>query len=113
MIKLSFSYNREPMNFIVKDREIYYSDRRWRSWVRCIHQPENFIKIIAMSRNRIPQYIANLFKLTPEEIKEYEEAKTEQTLATIIIRDAKSKGCIFINQTNELLGEDNTKGVVT
>jgi hypothetical protein len=112
MIKLVFSINREPMNFIVKDREIYYTDRRWGSWVRCVPPPENFIKVVSLSRNRIPSYLINLFKMTPEEIKEYEGAKTEQELAEIIIRDAKSKGCIFVNQTKELLEEENTKGVI-
>lgn len=113
MIRLAFSINREPMNFIVKGREIYYSDRRWNNWIRCIPQPENFMKIVALSRNRIPMAIANLFKLTPEEMKEYENAKTENDLADIIIRDAKSKGCVFISRSNELLEEDNIKGVIT
>jgi len=111
MIKLLFSINREPMNFIVKDREIYYSDRRWNNWIRCVPQPENFIKIVTLSRNRIPMAIANMFRLTPEEMKEYEEAKTEDNLADIIIKDAKSKGCIFISRTNELL-ESDMKGVI-
>ena len=89
------------MNFIVKDREIYYTDKKFGSWVRCIPAPENFIKIVSLSRNRIPTYLINLFKMTPEEMKEYEESKTEQDLADIIIRDAKSKGCIFVKQIND------------
>ena len=94
MIKLVFSYNREPMNFIIKDRDIYYTDRRWGSWVRCVPPPENFIKIVSLSRNRIPSYLINLFKMTPEEIKEYEEAKTEEELANIIIELADENGKI-------------------
>lgn len=112
MIRLAFNYNREPMNFIIKDREIYYTDRKWGSWVRCIPPPVNFIKTVSLSRNRIPTYLINLFKITPEEMKEYEEAKTEQALADIIIKDAKSKGCIFVKQIDGLLEEDNTKGVI-
>ena len=112
MIKLTFSYNRDLMKFIVKDREIFYTDARWGSWVRCVPQPENFMKVVALSRNRIPSYLLTIFKLTPEEQKEYELSTTEQELADIVIRDAKSKGCIFISQSNELTGEDNLKGVV-
>lgn len=100
MIKLAFMYNREPMNFIIRDREIHYTDRRWGYWVRCMPAPENFAKVVAMSRNRIPPFLINMFKFTEEEIKEYENTKTEQELADIVIRDAKSKGCIFVKQIN-------------
>lgn len=101
MIKLMFNYNREIMCFIVKGREIYYTDRKFGNWVRCIPAPENFIKIVSLSRNRIPSYLVNLFKLTPEEMKEYDAAQNEEQLAEIIIRDAKSKGCIYITQKEE------------
>ena len=105
MIKLAFNFNREPMHFIIKDREIYYSDRRWGNWVRCMPPPENFMKVVSLSRNRIPKYIINMFTFTEEEIKEYNEAKDEEALALIVIRDAKSKGCIFVNKINEEIGE--------
>jgi len=70
--------------------------------VRCIPPPENLMKLIMMSRNKINANLINMFKFTDEEIKEYNEAKDEEALATIIIRDAKSKGCIFVKQVNEL-----------
>jgi hypothetical protein len=101
MIKICFSYNRELMNFIVKNREIFYSDRRWNNWVRCMPPPENFMKAVSLSRNRIPPMLINMFKFTEEEIKEYNDAKDENALAEIIIRDAKGKGCIFVKQINE------------
>ena len=90
------------MNFIVKNKEIFYSDRRWGNWIRCMPPPENFMKVVALSRNRIPPFLINMFKFTEEEIKEYNEAKDEEALAQIIIRDAKSKGCIFVKQMNEI-----------
>lgn len=102
MKKIVFSYNREIMNFVVKDREIYYSDKRWGNWIRCLPPPENFLKVVALSRNRIPAFVYNLFRFTEEEIKEYEAAKDEEALAEIIIKDAKSKGCIFIKKTDEM-----------
>lgn len=114
MIRLVFSHNREPMHFIVKDKEIFYSDRKFspNSWIRCMPPPENFIKLVAMSRNRIPMRMVDMFKFTDEEIKEYDNAKNEQELAEIIIRDAKIKGCLFVKQLNELMEEDNKKGVI-
>lgn len=111
-IRLSFTYNRETLNFVVRNKEIYYSDRKWTGWIRCVPQPENFMRMVAMSRNRIPMHIMNIFKMTPEEMKEYELAQTEDELATIVIRDAKSKGCVFIGQSKELTDADNAKGVI-
>jgi methyl-accepting chemotaxis protein len=37
------------MNFIVKDREIFYSDKSWGNWVRCMPPPENFLKTVGYS----------------------------------------------------------------
>lgn len=59
------------------------------------------MKIIALSRNRIPAMLIEMFKFNEEEIKEYNDAKDEEALAQIIIRDAKSKGCIFIKPEKE------------
>ena len=98
MIFLTFQFNREPLNFIVKGREIFYTQRKFAAgtWVRCMPPPENFQRIVALSRNRVPAFLIDMFKFTEEEIKEYNNAKDEEALAAIIIRDAKVKGCIHI-----------------
>lgn len=101
------------MNFIIKNREIFYSDRRWGNWIRCIPPPENFMKAVILSRNRIKPGIAEMFKFTEEEIKEYNEAKDEEALAEIIIRDAKKKGCIFVKKMDEIDETDNKRGVIS
>lgn len=62
-----------------------------------------------MSRNTIPAMLINMFRFTEEEIKEYNDAKDEEALAQIIIRDAKQKGCVFVNKTNEVTEENGTK----
>ena len=98
IIHLSFLYNREILNFLIKNREIYYTDRKWNTWIRCLPPPKDFINKIKMSRNKIPKYLANLFKFTEEEMKEYENAKNEEELAKIIIKDALSKGCRLLKQ---------------
>lgn len=114
MIYLIFQYNREPLNFVVKNKEIYYSQRKFGGgiWVRCIPPPENLMKAIVMSRNKINANLINLFKFTQEEIKEYQDAKTEEDLAEKIIIDAKSKGCIFVNKMNKVDESDDKKGVI-
>lgn len=113
MIKLVFTYNREMMNFIIQKKEIYYSDRKWNNWIRCMPPPENFVKTVALSRNKIPKFLIDLFKFTPEEIEEYNNAKSDEELAEIIKRDAKSKGIIFMKQMEELSEEDHSRGVIT
>jgi len=100
-VKLIFGFNRETLNFVIKNKEIYYSDRKFKNWVRCMPPPENLTKIIAMSRNRIPTYLLSMFKFTEEEIKEWNDCENEEILANIVIRDAKSKGCIFVSKINE------------
>ena len=99
MIHLAFSFNREPLNFVIKGREIFYTQRKFArgSWVRCMPPPKNFLRIIALSRNKIPSFLSEMFNFTDEEIKEYNEAKDEEALAQIIIRDAKGKACIFVS----------------
>lgn len=97
-IHLSFMYNREVLNFLIKNKEIYYTDRNWRAWIRCLPPPEDFLQKIKMSRNKIPKNLAKLFTFTDEEMKEYEDAKNEEELAKIIEKDALSKGCRNFNK---------------
>lgn len=95
MILLKFTFNRETLNFTIKNKDIYYCDRIFKQLIRCLPPPENLIKTVALSRNKIPKYIIDLFTFTEAEMKEYNDAKGETELADIIIKDCKSKGCIF------------------
>lgn len=97
MIQIVLAFNREILNFLVKDREIYYTDRKWKAWIRCMPLPKDFIQQVRLSRNKIPAFITDLFNFTEEEMKEYNGAKTEKELAEIIIKDAKLKGCKLVN----------------
>ena len=97
MIQLVFAYNREVLNFLVKGREVFYTDRKWRAWIRCLPPPEDLIKQIAISRNKIPQTIATLFDFSDEEMKQYKAAQTERELANIILKDARLKGCKIVS----------------
>lgn len=46
-----------------------------------------------MSRGRLPHFLLKMFKLTDKEQEEYDDAKCDEDLAQIIIKDAKKKGC--------------------
>jgi len=106
MIQLVFAYNREILNFLVKGKEIFYTDRKWKAWIRCLPPPKDLIKQIALSRNKIPPFIATLFDFSEEEIKQYEKAQTERELADIILNDAKLKGCKIISDEEVKDSED-------
>jgi len=94
--KLAFTYNREMLNFLVRDKEIFYTDRKTKLWLRCLPPAPHIHKLIVNSRNKIPAFLETLFTFTKKEIKEYEAAKDEKELADIIIKDANGKGCRLV-----------------
>lgn len=98
MIKLTLMYNREIMHFVVEGKSVYYTDRVWKSWIRCLPEPKDFIKAVRMSRNKIPSKLADMFNLSQKDIDEYSSAQSEDALAELIVKDAKSKGCRVISK---------------
>ena len=99
MILVSFMYGREILNFAIKDRIIKYTDRKWGKWIQCIPKDEKFIRKIIMSRGKFPHFLIRMFELSEKERKQYEDAKSDEELADIIIMDAKSKGCTSCTKT--------------
>lgn len=98
-IKLTFSTPvKEVMTFIVKDREIYHTSKAFPERLRCIPKDEQFIKKIRESRNRLSPKLIDMFNLNEKQQEEYNEAKTSEELAEIIIKDCKKKGIILLNR---------------
>lgn len=96
MIALSFMIQREVMHFFVKDRQIFYTDRLYKNnLIRCIPKDENFMRAIINSRNKLPRQLIDMFNLSKKDKAEYDNAKTDEELADIIIRDCKNKGAIL------------------
>lgn len=93
LIRLVFTFNRETLRFIVIDKEIFYSDKIWKNWVRVVPKDARVIREILNSRNKIPAVIAKMFNLTKEEQKQYDNSDNEDEIADIIINDAKRNGC--------------------
>ena len=54
-------------------------------------------KKILLSRNKLPAWFGNLFRLTPEEKREFDEAKDDTELKDIILKDTKKEGCRLID----------------
>lgn len=91
--RLVFTFNRETLQFVVLKKEIFYTDKVWKNWVRILPKDEKLIRKMAMSRNRIPPALVKLFTFSKKEIEEYSQAKDEAELVEIVVRDAKLKGC--------------------
>jgi len=95
MVKLVFSANREILQFYIRDKVIYYTDRKWKNWIQCIPKDKELVKKILLSRNKVPKVIARLFNLSQKEEEEYKKAKDDNELAEIITLDCKRQGVIL------------------
>ena len=95
MIKLTFTIQRDVFSVEVIDRTIFYSDRKLKNKIRLIPVDETLSRQIALSRNRIPAYILDMFTLTEEEKKEYDSATNEEELAKICIKDCNKQGAVL------------------
>jgi hypothetical protein len=100
MIKLTFIINREVFQLEINQREIWYSDRKWKRAVRLIPTDEHFIRKIKLSRNKIPASLTDFFNLTKAEQEEYDKAKDDNELAEICIKDINKKGAKLIKREN-------------
>ena len=98
-IKLVFTIQRDVFNIEIAGREVFYSDRIWKNKIRLIPADDKFNHKIIMSRNKYPNVNLDtfriLFNFTDEELKEYENAKTEEELSTICIKDIRMKGGVL------------------
>ena len=113
MIRIILEINKELLNFIVVDKQVFYTDRKWKAWIRCLPQPELFIKRVRMSRNRMPQFLADIFNMSPRDLNEYHNAKSDNEIADIIERDGKSKGCKVMARKEQELDEETRKAFLT
>ena len=98
--KVVLTINREILTFLIIDRNIFYTDRKFGVLVRILPKPKNLLLTIQKSRNRVPMFIVKLFELSKEELAEYDAAKTVDELADIVIRDGKRNGCILVANAN-------------
>ena len=105
MIKLTFmvhaGINPELIHISITGKQIIYSDRIWFMGVVLLPQNKEMENKILMSRNKYPQHLLNMFKLSDNDIKEYESAKTEEELAQFAIKDCNLKGYKLITRKDE------------
>lgn len=64
------------------------------------YQPPNISEVkkqILFSRNKLPAWLENFFIITPQEQAEFDNAKDEESLKEIILKDAKKENCKVID----------------
>ena len=64
------------------------------------YQPSNLAEVdkqVMLSRNKLPAWFAELFKITEADQKEFDEAKDDEALKEIILRDAKKENARLID----------------
>jgi len=109
MIKLVFTIGRETILFTIKDKNIYYLDRRFQEGIKIMPKDKEFDVKIIMSRNRIPKEIIELVRESNsgKNLEEYQNAPNDNELSKIIIRDAKTKGCVL---QKEIIEDSKSEG---
>ncbi len=106
MRELVFTVQREVFRIVVRDKEVWYADRRISEFskifgeqdnlIRVIPPAANLVKTVTMSRNKFPKSILQIAELTKEEKAKYNKCNTEDELAEEIIVDCKRKfGAVF------------------
>lgn len=101
MIILMFEKNGQYFNITIENKKILYWDKlQGKLWGGPLQylppDPSNPTKIM-LSRNKIPTYFKDLLKITEEEMKEFENAKDDNELKEIVLRDTKKNGCKLID----------------
>lgn len=104
-IKLMFEINSNYFIITIDKKVITYSDAKqnklWGGPLQWLpHDPTVFSKIRA-SRNKIPMQMINLFLVPEEEMKEFQNAKDDNELRDLVIRDAKLHFCKLIKEESD------------
>jgi len=96
--RLIFTINREAFRIDIENKKISYIDRKFTKLITLIPRDEDFIKKVICSRNKIPIHFIDLFNLTKEEQEQYDNAKTDEELAEVCIKDCRLKGAILLKK---------------
>ena len=89
MIRLVFAVQRETFFIIIKEREIWFKDRRMPRMIRCVPKDEDADMFKMVN-----------FELSRDEKREYDNAKTEEDLAKVVIKDVRKVGGRLLKQEN-------------
>lgn len=100
MIRISFVINRETISFEINEKKIKYFDRKWSQGFQFMPKDEGITKVLLMNQRVYPlaqQMVAWINEANSgKDLEEYNAAKTDEEIADIVRRDARSRGCVEI-----------------
>lgn len=99
MIKLAFfTMNKKVIKFEIDNRIIIYKDDMWPSGVQLMPIDVHLVKEMRFSRKPNLKIMADLIINTNsgKELEEYNACKTDEALAEMVRKDAKSKALMEI-----------------
>jgi len=107
-IRLVMTYDREIIMFEIMDKVIVYKDRKWPKGFQFMPKDPGLIKAIILSRNKIRKDMIKWINESNsgKNLEQYENAESDEEIADIVIKDAKSKGCVLRKKMYLTFGED-------
>jgi len=115
MIRLLFTYEREIIIFEIENKVIVYRDRKWQTGIKFIPKDIDFIKKVIFSRNalshRLIEWISEAN--SGKSLAEWEACKDDEEVAEIVIKDARSRGCVFKNKSYGTKSDKEEQNVET
>jgi len=85
----------------IENKKILYWDKLqgaiWGGPLQYLPTDPSVFRKIDRSRNKIPQHYKLLLQIKKEEQAEFDNAKTDEELQEIVLRDCKKNGCKLID----------------
>jgi hypothetical protein len=100
-----FERNGKYFFIIINNKIVSYGDEKqiklWGGPLQYLPPDPKVLMKIDMSRNRIPREYKELLVVSKEELAEYENAKDDNELKLIVIKDCRNKQCKLIDEKHE------------
>lgn len=105
MIKLLFEKGGQYFFITIDNRKILYWDKLqgklWGGPLQYLPPDPSVMRKIDLSRNKIPAHFKHLLEVKEEDLKEFENAKDDEELKQIVLKDCKATGCKLITEKKE------------
>lgn len=97
MMKLMFEKERHFFLITIENRKVLYWDKKVSVHLQYLPPDPNIDMKIRMSRNKLNHNVKELLKISQDDLKDFENAKDDNEIKDLVIRDAKTKGCVLVD----------------
>ena len=101
MYKLLFEKSKQFFIITIDAKTIKYWDKLegklWNGALQYLPPSPDTFRKIEQSRNRIPTHFKEMLMVSDKEFQEWKDAKDDNELKEIVIRDCKMHGCNLID----------------